>query len=446
MNGIKAKFFVIALLLAVMAVGMILPAFPHITARAEGNAYSSVVDDLAKDKTFHAGTYPAKKRDYSLQVIQIAESTGGEVLVYVYQPCAMTKQLKATTINISTAIGENLSYKNYKLEYLNGSGVFAKYKVNELSVKADTVRYYDISSIFRAWEAEIDSPAAGATANGNTVSEVSYPVGKLYTASTLNGKVTYSVLGTETITVTDKYCGFQRYYEGFNLFHNSCDSWFVAFSTDKKVEKLMEADVYYVTQQYQEDRFGYLFYGDKSENYVALKYTERASNNVVGLFGHEYTWNRIESVKDFIENEELNEETKKGLQNKQWVLRFVETDYTGNGNLSAPLNKGTWVNEVTILRLKFETNGKVYNLGVVDNKQSAGLIPDNERGDGWEWWQILLIVIAVILVLVLLCIFIKPFAEIMLLLLKGILFIVLLPFRAIGALFKAIGKKKGKRK
>ena len=78
----------------------------------------------------------------------------------------------------------------------------------------------------------------------------------------------------------------------------------------------------------------------------------------------------------------------------------------------------------------------LFRSGVVDNKQSAGLIPDNLRGDGLEWWQILLIAISVILVLILLCVFIKPFAEIVLFLLKGVWFIMTLPFRLIGAIFK----------
>ena len=36
------------------------------------------------------------------------------------------------------------------------------------------------------------------------------------------------------------------------------------------------------------------------------------------------------------------------------------------------------MSDVTILRLKFETDGVVYNLGVVDNKQTSSVIPDGE--------------------------------------------------------------------
>lgn len=430
----KAIILLLVAFLAVMLAGIIFPALPHVVGNAAEN-YSPVLDDLQKDKTFNASAYPAKKKDYSLQVIQIAESTGGEVLVYVYQPCAMTKQLKATSINVSTTIGENLNYKNYQLTYLNGSGVFAKYKVNELSVKADIVRYYDISSIFRAWEAELDEPAAGATANGNEITEVSFPVGKLYTASTLEGKVSYSLLETETITIINKYCGFVRYMGGWAPFgiQFDCDSWYVAFSTDKKIDRLMEADLYYLSQHYLKGITE--TYGEEKENYTTLKYSDKAESTATGAFTHVYKWQRIESVKDFTEKEKLNEETKKGLQGMQWVLRFTETKVTIDNAFGNRTEAGMRVNEVTILRLKFETNGQVYNLGVVDNMQSAGLIPDNLRSDGLEWWQILLIIIAVILALILLCAFIKPFAEIVLFLLKGVWFIVTLPFRLIGAIF-----------
>lgn len=202
----------------------------------------------------------------------------------------------------------------------------------------------------------------------------------------------------------------------------------------------MEADLYYLSQHYLKGITE--TYGEEKENYTTLKYSDKAESTATGAFTHVYTWHRIESVKDFTEKEKLNEETKKGLQSMQWVLRFAETKVTIDNAFGNQSEQGTRVNEVTILRLKFETNGQVYNLGVVDNKQSAGLIPDNLRGDGLEWWQILLIVIGVMLVLILLCIFIKPFAEIVLFLLKSVWFIVTLPFRAIAALFKAIEKKK----
>ena len=77
------------------------------------------------------------------------------------------------------------------------------------------MRYYSIVSIFRPFDETIDEQAS----NGNTVDEVSYEVGKLVTATTVNGVVSYTCLDTETILVIDKYVGFIRYDNGFTLYN-----------------------------------------------------------------------------------------------------------------------------------------------------------------------------------------------------------------------------------
>ena len=80
----------------------------------------------------------------------------------------------------------------------------------------------------------------------------------------------------------------------------------------------------------------------------------------------------------------MEEDAKVQLENKQWVLRFYETEYShSGGNLGNLYGHGTGVVEVTILRLKFETDGITYDLGVVDNKQSGSLTPSNEVP---SWW------------------------------------------------------------
>ena len=70
--------------------------------------YTSVMEDLQKDESFREKDYPSIGNNYTLQVIQLAESTAGEVFVYVYQPSNAVKELIATSINISTAINDSL--------------------------------------------------------------------------------------------------------------------------------------------------------------------------------------------------------------------------------------------------------------------------------------------------------------------------------------------------
>lgn len=356
------------------------------------------MEDLQKDEEFNSEEYPENTEDYTLNVIQIAESTDGELFVYVYHPCAAAKEFTATSINISTAINDSLQYVNYKLTLLNTSGVFAKYRVEDFALKQDALRYYDISSVYRVYNEETDEGLP--THINNVITEVSFEVGKLFTACTINGTVTYACLTTETILITDKYVGMVRYNNGWSyLLFDKCDSHYVAFSTDRQIDKLMEADVYFVTCNTKftsvDGKYDYI-YGEPVENYVYLKADQVGENEADKLFGKKYTWKRIQSVEDFTNDPDtvLTDDAKERVKDKQWVLRFTETDYEFTSGAGITYWNQTTVSEVTILRLKFETEGKVYNLGVVDNKQTGSNTPDNTNTDeldpaGWleRKWQ-----------------------------------------------------------
>ena len=53
--------------------------------------YTSVLEDLVKDENFNIEEYPVIEENYSLQVIQIAESEDNELFIYVYQPSGQVK-------------------------------------------------------------------------------------------------------------------------------------------------------------------------------------------------------------------------------------------------------------------------------------------------------------------------------------------------------------------
>ena len=380
----------------VMSGGMAVSPAAILTNAAESVTYSNVLDDLKKDVSFSTVNYPEKKDDYSLSVIQIAESTDKELFVYVYQPSGQAKKLAACSINISSTINDEISYRNYKLQALNSSGVFFKYKVTELTVINAPTRYYAISSIYRPFDETIDIGAG----HGNTVTEVNYEVSKQYCFSTINGNPYCSVVDIESIVITDKFVGFVRYMDGFKLYVGACDSHFVAFNTDKPIDKLLEADVYYTKQTYSWSFVPFAgeneTFGDKSDEYAYLKYTDKVEHSGGGWFAGTYKWDRIETVEQFIaENDltqnvysgaiidvnvanQITEEGKAALKGKKWVLRFAETGYSLNsGAAGATTSFSTLVGDVTILRLKFETDGITYNLGVIDNKQTGSREPVN---------------------------------------------------------------------
>lgn len=363
--------------------------------------YSDVLEDLQKDETFNATKYPVNEKDYSMELITIAEGKHTEIFVYVYQPSYITTSYVATSINISTTVNAQLNYVNYKLRLINTNGVFQKYAIENLYVNADNIRFYDISSIFREYNDVTDKPW-GST-NENTVIEVAFPVSKLFTFESVGGYDFVKVEDTETIKITDKYVGFIR-YEAFGngvMGNDYYDSHFVAFSTDRQIDELLEADVYYQEQSYYyKEMMGIKTNDDISsaENKYAYLRCDQTGGYDPGYWFSDtiYEWPRISTMYDFcheVDREllfeggiidvkdrvKMSDEAFINLAGKQWILRFVETEYSSLVYSDVYTESYSIISNVSILRLKFKTNDMVYNLGVVDNKQSGDLIPDGEN-------------------------------------------------------------------
>ena len=439
--------------------------------------YTSALEDLQRDSSFDFEAYPVNDKDYSLNVIQIAESTDGELFIYVYQPSARVRDLKASSINIAREPDNsvNLKFINYGLNFLNSTGVFYKYSVQGLNVDSGAaIRYYNISNILRPYDSDIDDPPS----EGQTVSEVPAPVAQFWTAITTDGKTSYYKETAKEVLIKDKYVGFMRYTEGYWLQKDACDAHYIAFSTDYDIKTLYDADVKYSSRychhghanMTNKDTYSYTDNPDKT---IRLKDVDTGHTTITGIGGIKHTWSRIESVTDFIEKEDLTAETKEALKNKQWVLRFTETDYTKHPRLSMGATVGyneyyTEVSEVIILRLHFKTTTEELNLGVVDNKQTGDRVPDNPQNpfpglkdtdDSMPWWVWVLIAVGVVaVVLILICIFVPGAAPAigrgLLLIGKGIIFGIYylfyglfwgisLPFRLIA---KAIKNRKAKPK
>lgn len=371
----------------------ILPAF------ADTTTYSNVLTDLQKDSNFNIADYPDDSSDYSIQVIQIAESTNGELFVYTYQPCQKTQYVLATEVNMSLSKTVDGS-KLYGLTLINVNGVFGKYKVNDFTVSTEAIRYYNITSIYRYWIEGIDNNSG----NDNTKKAVAFEVGKCYKATTENGGVSYSCEYLQTVKIKNPYHDFLRYKKGVFWFMNDefVDSHYIAFSTNLPIDKLISATVSYYTQD------NLKVYWGTEENLVEDEYgdivsytetlTDKDTGNLqvekpLGLFYANNTeFSRIQSVEEFLKGDkyikpdDFEEETKNNLNGKQWVLRFTETEYSENIEQGFCFRKCTVVSEVTVLRLGFEMDGKTYNLGAISDKVSGDDKPGNKTGSGFDFW------------------------------------------------------------
>lgn len=382
--------------------------------------FSNVLNDLYADSNFNTALYPEKLGDYSLNVIQIAESTDNELLIYVYQPSAQAKDLRASSINISRYADNatETSFKNYRLEFCNSYGTLYKYKVTGFELLNTAQRVYNVLNILRPFDKLIDKTPTG----GNTASEVPNAVGQCWTATTENGNVTYSMKYSEVVGIKNKHVGYINYDDGANIgwtiTAGTTSAHFVAFSTDKPMDKLKSASITFNERDVQykyccnpihlahgfKTTFDYKYSEPTvhEPNPLTLRYTEKASNASGG-----YVWNRIQKTTDFLKDKNDNDITLTNqaegeLAKTQWVLNFYETPVLVRSNdvwvnLIVPIAslftgdadvKKTEVSDVMILELEFEYQGKTYKLGAVDNKQTGSLTPDGSTNDdNFDFWQ-----------------------------------------------------------
>ncbi len=376
--------------------------------------YSNVLDDLKSDETFNADDYPLVENDYSLKVIQIAESVNNELFVYVYQPSGNTKGILANQIRFSTKINEECEPFDYNLTLINYSNVFYKYKVENFIIEDKNIRLYQIISLFREWNAEFDEPLSV----GGNIDYVSYNVSQLWTATTANEKVDYSCVQTLTVEVTGKYAGMLRYANAVAFNNTWTDAHFVAFSTDLQIDNLLEANLSYKethkksTDESLSSPSKIIILDGPTDKSVVIKCDELGSlveSSNYEFFPATRTWSKIETVEQFLSEEDLKSDSINELNGLQYVLRFAETLRKGsyNGEEKNSYADFYTISEISVMRLKFQTNGVAFNLGVVDNKQTGDGKPDNISLRKFNWFS--LIMPLIIIGIIFLCVFAPNF-------------------------------------
>ena len=179
------------------------------------------------------------------------------------------------------------------------------------------------------------------------------------------------------------------------------DRFFTAFNSDRQIDKLIEADIEFIRYTYHQttDLTGLeggtvsvnylensvdllantgIEYGQYITEFKTLKHTKKIEVQVGLIFKQTYSWTEIESVESFLNSKDLllSDVAKDNLKNKDWVLNYYTAEYKIEHDMvmTTPIAKheyGTRVEDVTILRLKYETDGVVFNLGCVDNKSTG---------------------------------------------------------------------------
>lgn len=435
--------------------------------------YTSVLEDLTRDPLFKIADYPSITDDYSLDVIQIAESVDGDLFVYVYNPSDATVEVEASKINMSLQHYEDTSpkYRLYDLTLVSSSGTLDKYVVNGFTVSTDDYRYYNIAGIYTPFNEAIHDEAEQ---DDDVINYVGYPVAKCYSTITDgNGNVLYDCVSLDYVDVDIKAVGLIRFADDFLIDGISkTDSHFVAFNVDNfDVKHIYSATVSYLTQGYH---YTFAVGAGSSETYdEAVEHTDDIHDYDEGKlldggwFSKEYTWRRIQTVSNFklmLEgyDHELLVYNEDAINESQFVICFLETDYsTWNTTGIGHGYDSTRVSEVSILRLRFATPRGAYNLGAVsdivsdDGKPDIEFKPNYYPDDDFGDLEIIVMILILIVGLIGLS-YVVPFIKTILsglidaisFLIQLLVSLITLPFELLASIFSGDkpGKKRGKRK
>ena len=387
---------------------------------------SGVLDDLERDSTFDVFDYPYKDDDYSLEVIQVAEGSKGELFVYVYNPSKRTRDFEAKYINMSIQNPmeryTTLENKLYSLTLISSEGSLDKYIVNDFTVLDDSDRYYNIATIYRPFDSTVDSVSESV----ESIQCKGYSVGEYWHFYYFNGVYFCERKDIDVVLIDILATGTVRYnnaYQIGSLYYDQCDSHYVAFSIENfDVDQIFDADITYTLNEYSwsETYSPYCYKEDlvNSTLYecVYISSTDTGSN-VGNWFTPTYSWNRIQTSADFIKSTkddgaEFSGNDLAALNGSQFVFRYKETTYSTTPGSTSSFGSYTKAENVGILRLHFLSDGKFYNLGVVsdlvgDDSTPNGVVDTQDdieklKEQFEEWMEKILTIIAIVLIVVLL--------------------------------------------
>lgn len=360
-------FFAVLLIMLAFVV-FVIPvtntAFADSEADKPNIRYTDVVTDFNADPNFDYAKYPVNGEDHGIYLIQVAEGVNKELFAYIYCPSKLSSDI-GCWMRFNTLQNSAEGIKDYKLNYLSSSGTLSKWLVEDFTVSSDNIRYYNIVQLMRSWYTYIDGDPTDE--NGNIQKTKAYEVRSCITASTQKDKVVYESTALETITITYKDIGVLTYEKtsGPAMYREYC--FYAGIATDRRMDKLVEADVTFKSVYYLLDTPEDKKYEDHEKKLRADEYVD--SQYGATFWTKKHTWSRIQSVDDFKSTEALTETAIEALEKAQWVLRFHQEFVYWNEIIHKIPLSYYGVDGFTVLRLKFITEGVVYDLGIVDNEK-----------------------------------------------------------------------------
>lgn len=459
------------LVLLVILFFLIAPSI--VSVNAESSMFSDVMDDLSRDLTFNVDEYPSItnsadiKYEDIMQVIQVAENSNKELFIYIYQPYGNTESLKALKINMAlteiSLYDENI-FNVYDLQHINTNGVFSKYVVKGLDIPSG-VNVFNITSLYREYSSTFD----GGVSDDDVIVGKKVPVAKIYEIGYFNDEYISKCHETLYVDIDITNFGFLRYRHNL-MVDDYIDAHYVAFNVvNFDIQHIYNAELRYDLYYYEASKSGG---ASGSKKYClpneALNYKEQfLESRKVTLYddettsvsqwwsGRKFEWSRIETRDKFLSRTEgeLYAETETTLGDFDYVFNFAETTVNCENEGTFIWSKAYLTKNVAVLRIKFLSEDKVYNLGVVSDMGHSDGNPDAVIGDIdteliGEWFEKILMLIGFLILCVILGFLSPVFSVIFNVLIKclgwafkGALMIISLPFKFIGSLFKTKNKR-----
>lgn len=400
-NTYKIIAFVFAIFLSLLCNLTLIPAFADIST------YSDVLEDLQVDGSFNVNDYQPNATDYSMQVIQIAESEKKELFIYVYQPSANSVNLIASKVVLWTdfsANGKDFEPNEFELQLVSQKSQFQKYLVKDYEVSNEPYRYYNIVSLKRPFNDVIDEN----TVIGGATTLIAHPIGQQWCAYYYNDVLTYEMNTFDYVDITPTVTGYITLLNSYSFlnyigssFTRDCEVWVLGFNVQNYiVDHIYDADlVYYETIVEEHYNGSYLLSTeikgkeDIPRKVILDEYDEMTWKGT-GINSKEVSWKRILKPLEFIE--QINEDkgyfsdgVESALKDSQWVFTFAETSYSSVQGITHNRTTVTRskIEDVSILRLHFLSNGRTYNLGVVMNSVSPNTQLGNINAFEKSWFE-----------------------------------------------------------
>ena len=383
------------------------------------------------------------------------------------------------------------------LDLPNVNDTTRRYYINSISKAVSTYNISTFSLDDNINEEDGSDIGGGNVDNDTTLNSIILQVNQVFIYNGItNESIKVFHQEVETITITDKAVACYCYGDDWDMFgidfegmlevgNIYTDAWYVFFNTDKRIDELLSVKLTYKKYEYSliNDQFmqtahteefvndyitnkkgGTIIGGvttgfkDLTEEFSWIKYdnentiktiesgTEKVASAEKDWLGN-YVWQyeELDNIMNLKEYEASSNETfvfTDYAEKYSWGVHFLDTErscYATGYDVTATTGYGMC--DVAILELTFVTDGVVKNCYAVDvpTDDFEGEVADKEINTMQEWFEKIMMLIGITILLVMLNFVLPIFKFIfngIVALIKIIIYIITLPFKLIGTLFK----------